>query len=242
MGHFDPSYDGAGRSSERLLPGVPASPVPNTHNIVGDSSTWAAICHLYIFKWIQRFVKSWVFWPNYSRNFHIFYLCVFKNLLLLIAVDVDTNRCPITTCPTESVDDSRTIREDYPQTLQWKKPSTDPVKLSGFASTAEWLWKSPNTPRPLETSCISTHNNRIIIGIQLSMYHVPGSWRWCCLQDLCTQSCQLFPLGRFCPPQQISASRRPCQQSWAPNPPSSHRLHLCPHSHSHIWTKHNWFY
>lgn len=53
-----------------------------------------------------------------------FYLCVFRDFLLLIAVYVDSNRCPIATCPTESVDDSRTIREGYTQTLKLEQHST----------------------------------------------------------------------------------------------------------------------
>lgn len=40
MGHFDLSCDGAGKSSERWLPGVPASPVQhhpsNKDDLVGD--------------------------------------------------------------------------------------------------------------------------------------------------------------------------------------------------------------
>lgn len=71
---------------------------------------------------------------------------------------------------------------------------------------------------------------------------VPGSWWWCCPLGLCTQSCLPSPLGRFCLPQQTSASQRTCRWSWSPNPPSSHRLHLCPHSHSHIWAKISSYY
>ena len=75
-----------------------------------------------------------------SSNVHIPYLSVFKNVLLLIAVNVDSNCCSFTPCPTKSVDDPRTIREDYPQTLQWKQPSTDHVK------TANWLVTGAQTP------------------------------------------------------------------------------------------------
>lgn len=64
---------------------------------------------------------SWIVWCNnfhQSRSNDICHLCLFKDLLLLVAVEVDPNGRPVTTCPAESVDDSRTIREDYAQTLR----------------------------------------------------------------------------------------------------------------------------
>lgn len=111
------------------------------------------------------------------------------------------------------------------QDLQAKLRSSDVIKK-----------KSPNTQWAQDSSFLCGYGI-IITGIQLSVCDVPGSWRWCGLQDLCTRRCQIFPLGRLCLLQQISVSQRTCLQSWTPNPPSSHRLRICPHSHSRIWTK-----
>lgn len=49
--------------------------------------------------------------------FVIEYLCILKNMLFFIAVDVYSNSGPVAAVSTESVDDSRAIREDYPQPL-----------------------------------------------------------------------------------------------------------------------------
>lgn len=61
-------------------------------------------------------------WTQYCFSFRndqnwTLYLCILKNVLLLIAVDVNSDCGPITARPAQSVDDSGTIREDYPQTL-----------------------------------------------------------------------------------------------------------------------------
>lgn len=98
---------------------------------------------------IQRFV---MFYPDCNFHFDILHLCIPKNVLFLIAVEIDSNCCPIETAPTESVDDSRTIREDYPQPLRWKPPFS--VCKNSWETRAHTLcicihWKSvitKNTP------------------------------------------------------------------------------------------------
>lgn len=51
-----------------------------------------------------------------NKHFTVWYfhLCVLKNELLLIAVNVDPNCCPDSIRPTQSVDYSGTIGEDNP--------------------------------------------------------------------------------------------------------------------------------
>lgn len=103
----------------------------------------------------------------------------------------------------------------------------------GFANTAErlWCWQIAYIMHlciPQDYHYRKMHH---------SVFHVPGSWKWCRLPGLHTQSCLLSPPGRFCLPQQIFASQRSCRWLWSPNPPSFHMLHLCLHSRSHTWAK-----
>lgn len=68
------------------------------------------------------------------------HLCVFKDVLLLITVYVDPNCRPFAVCPTQSVNNSRTAREDDTQTLEEEQSRKDCVThLDVWGCTAQWV-------------------------------------------------------------------------------------------------------
>lgn len=116
-----------------------------------------------------------------------FYLCVLKKQFLLIAVKIDPNCGPITACPTESVDDSRAIREDNPQSLQRKEPET----LCPNPPSHSWLALMLKMCSYQHDHWIPSVSEHSITDLHLSVfavYLVPGDGavHWVCvLKDVC---------------------------------------------------------
>lgn len=105
MDHFDLSCDGAGKSSKRWLPGVPASPVPNKDDMVTCKHMLAAMWHWCISLSILSYNQVYTdyYFCNLESNLEIndlmsilvieTQIILMNNCIFVVVVVVESNLC-----------------------------------------------------------------------------------------------------------------------------------------------------
>lgn len=197
MGHFDQSGDAAWKFSKRWLQEGPASPVTHKDNRLVDSFLeyfkwnhmiwfyYSGLKNIYTYNLRQ---KNWHILPVCLQRFSPSHSCLCRFELL--------PHCYLShwVCRWFENHQRRLYADPKIRTAQHGLCEAGLMMTGTFQSM--WTGKNKN------------------VGVQLSERVVsPGSWWGCCWLGLCTRSCLPFPPGRFCLPQQTSASQRTCHWS-----------------------------